>query len=60
MNDLSRCAGHTKQTPYGIAFRSDCLLCARRLAGQGQQPPIAPWMDAPKETPCPKYVEAKA
>ena len=59
MNDNTRCPGHTKQTPYGIAFRSDCLTCERRLAGTGPQPPVAPWMDAPMEIPCPMYVEVK-
>lgn len=52
LDDMARCQGHGAG-PSGHQNRMDCAHCARRLA---PRPAGVPWMEAPKEFPCPERI----
>lgn len=50
-----RCQGKPAG-PQGLQTTEECFGCARRAAAN---PAGTPYMDPPKETPCPKWLPAE-
>jgi hypothetical protein len=53
--DQQRCQGK-RAGPQGLQTTAECFGCARRVAWN---PPGAPYMEPPKETPCPKWISCE-